>query len=242
MAWPNNLTADERLASAVAKLNVININARAAIRVFENNRFFVFDPDFDAKIPATKEGMFLQFVQHTLVGALVLDVCRLWDRTKSNRDSLPTVCDLINDANILARQQQLQIDHSKAHRHLTGDPAARQWMTDVSDKEIEQTAADRHALLTKTVAEVTDFSENSDLIARLREFRNNHLAHSLSDKQPSKIDAPTFGDAGDLLSQSEPWIAALLQCVCYSSFPYEKYHSDEGNTAKTLWSSCRFEG
>lgn len=180
-----------------------------------------------------------QFLQHTLVRSLILEILKVWDNPKSNRDSLPTICVLINRPEIIDRQRERQIENIKSNSNFSGDLSLIDWMIDIRDKDAETVATYRHTKLVQFLAEIEAYVTGNALLNRLREFRDRHIAHSLSTK-PQQHDSPLYGDAGDLLRATEPFVNGLLECVCYSSRPWQEFHNIAASQADELWNATTF--
>ena len=240
--WLNSLSDGERLDAAAERLNEVRIRVNAAISLFEHNRKFVFDEAFDREVPSSEARAMFQFVQHTLVRSLILEVCKIWDSPRDSRDSLPTIHALLNKPAVLDLQRERQIQRFQHFRNLSPaevDPELDTWLKSTAAGNDDGIADERIALLKDTLPEVERVFEKSTILPRLREFRDRNIAHSLSTK-PRREDWPFYGDAGDLLSITEPLMTNLMQTVCYGSPSWDEYHRIAREQAHFLWNGCRF--
>lgn len=240
--WLGRLSDDERLDVASARLEEISKRVHVAIHLFENNRQFVFDKDFDQSVPASEARVMFQFLQHTLVRSLIIEICKIWDSPGDRRDSLPTIIGLICKPEILDLQRERQIQRLQRGRNMAADeedPELAAWMKSLSGTDDASVADERRELLRVAAARVLEVAENNAALARLREFRDRNIAHSLSSK-PRKEDWPFYGDAGDVLAVTEPLMTDLMQVLCYGSPSWDEYHRIASERTRFLWNGCVF--
>ncbi len=235
--WPT-LSDVQRIDLAIDKLKVIKGNARAAIHQHQNVAIFVFGKDFDAKVPSSIARNTFLLTQVSLIKMLILQVCGMWDASDTNRDSLPTVRELLKDPSTLAQLERRLLQRGQNARHIV-PIANNEWMIKESDRNNIAVVADRMKRLPAALHAV-DKIANDPLLKSLREYRNASIAHSLSTMTRKEQD-PLFGDAGRLLDKTTPIIEELLECVDATWHRFSADHDKCARMAKALWTNCEFD-
>jgi hypothetical protein len=237
--WLAGLSVDQRIDYASSKLDHIEQNLRVSIFLYENNKIFVFDDEFDNRVPTSYARHTFHIVRQTLVKSHFLQVCKLWDKADVNRDSLPTVAALIHDDAVLARQEQRQIErNTNRHSHFSGPSDAVAWMIEESEKRSIEVAAERRQKLILAIQETEQMASDS-LLEIVRNYRDRYIAHSLSTK-PLGPDQPFYGDSAKLMDATKPILDKFLRSICYTSCPWEENHELARRYARSLWTNCQF--
>src|SRR5688572_5201483 len=117
--WPEALSTIERVDIAQERLGKIAETLSSLIHLHENNRIIVYSKQLSAQIPRSLAFHAFHLFQHTMIRGEALKLCTLWDPPKEDRNSLPTVAKLIDDADVLAEIAARAEAKGKAARCLT---------------------------------------------------------------------------------------------------------------------------
>ena len=235
--WLKGLSDDERIERAASKQNHIQQHLTASIYLYENNRIFVFDTDFDKRVPESFARHTFNIAKQTLVKSHFLQICKLWDKPDVDRDSLPTVGKLLDSPAVLSRQEQLQIERARSSRKIA-DFARNTWMIEESEKNSLKVAAERRAGLEEANDETQKLA-SSKLINDLRDYRDRYIAHSLSTK-PVPLDLPYYGDSERLMEVTKPILSLYLKGIGASDPSWSENHMIARRYAEALWKNCQF--
>jgi hypothetical protein len=244
-AWPNNLTVDERIRIARERLPQIVDNLLTLIHLHETNRIVCYSDKLGSQIPRSYAGHHFKLFQHTMLKGEALRLCTLWDGVKRDRMSLPTIAALIDDEAVLAEIMSRAAANQRNHRHLEAegdDPELLAWMTEMSDKEVENGVAERDAALRKAIDAIRE-TEQSETLQAVRQFRDFHMAHSLDANAKVRPDLPyKYGYERTLLEKTIPIVDDLYLGVCQTGFTWDDSRKMAKDYAEALWDGCRFDG
>jgi hypothetical protein len=187
----------------------------------------------------------------------IVRLCALWDQAGIEKDSIPTVVELIDDPLTIdalteqARSAEYQ-QPEYVYLNLSPDPE-RQPSAMATDGYLGRTVeADaifgelRNLRASQTKAELTKAIASARSIygeprfKGLRSYRNEHLAHSLTlekeEATPLKYGYPLeLFDASILIVQKLHW------GITGNSFSISESQKINRQCAEALWNRCRFE-
>src|SRR5688500_6134432 len=100
--WPESLPTSEHVDIAQERLEKIAETLGSLIHLHENNRIIVYSKQLSDQIPRSLAFHAFHLFQHTMIRGEALKLCTLWDPAQKDRNSLPTIAALIDDADVLA--------------------------------------------------------------------------------------------------------------------------------------------
>ena len=119
----SNLPISERVQLAEKKTRRIVKELRWLIDLHENNALVSYSPVLADQIPRSFAAKAFNVVQTSMLHFEIVRLCTLWDRCDVEKFSIPTVVELVDDAEL----QQAIHDRTKKHpigsRLLNPDPA-----------------------------------------------------------------------------------------------------------------------
>jgi hypothetical protein len=180
----------------------------------------------------------------------IVRLCALWDRAELDKESVPTIIDLIDDEQVLAALAD------EVRQHWNGKGVDLNPSDDPELRRIEQEAiaasetrfANEQAAkvdleLREAIANARRIIESPQLNS-LRNLRDKHLAHSLSatHREKNRPVAPMkYGDETELLEASIPIIERLCCWVRGVSFDVADSREVDRSNAEALWKGCTFK-
>lgn len=227
VTWPNNLTAEERAAAAGEKLKKVVGNVMELIAYNEANRIIVYSPALSAQIPRSHAAHAFNLFQTASHRQELIWLCALWDKPAANRLSLPTIRVLVDDPSVRARLRG----------HIVGH-----WP---DDARFGNNQADRLLGWMDRALPIVAHIETSQRLRELQNFRDKHLAHSLSETYAEAkgvvFKLPKYGFERALLRLSMTLTRRLYLAVCGTDFDFMNSRRISRRRAEALWQRCRFE-
>lgn len=219
--WIARLSPAQRLQKAREKSSRLVDHITELVRVHESNRIVIYTDTLARQIPRSLAANAYNDFKNSLFYFEVIRLCALWDRCKEDRESIPTVITLLDDATV----------QSLVERRIEND-----WTTHPVETFGKQQAcqiADRF----RRAQRVSRHIEVGKKLDRLRRFRDKFLAHSLSVSLPN---APRFGDEARLLAISIEIVHRIYLATHNSSFMFENSIDHARRCAQELWNNCAF--
>jgi len=153
-----------------------------------------------------------------------------------------TVLALLDSDEVRAAIQVRKIRKATEGRSLSAEndhPELLDWITKLSDADIEASASRRVALLHDTIKVAEEFAESS-LLRAARDFRDARLAHNLSSVARKFPDLDSkFGDEGKVLEATLPILDSVNLVARNSSYDWSGTWKIAKKNAEALWLGCR---
>jgi AbiU2 len=175
----------------------------------------------------------------------IVRLCALWDTPSANQKSIPpaeetipTVVELINDPDVidaLAEEARTTALVGVRDPDLAG-------VSQMIEERAQQSADEARAELQKCIKTGQEI-ERSPRLDSVRNLRNKHLAHSLSEtRREQKVDVLPMksGDEVNLLQDSIPLVRALHLWVNGRDFLFDDSRENARRNAEELWKNCAF--
>lgn len=242
--WVARMSAEERLAAADTKIQRMLDLCIELVHLHECNKIVAYENRLKGQIPRSFAGVSYRVFSKALVQRELIGVCTLWDSVREDRNSIPTVCTLLDSEDVRDEVLDRKRKAALMGRHLSAqgdDPELLAWVTAVSDRDNEERAVQRANLLPSVVERAREL-ERSDIMKAARDFRDLHLAHNLADsaKKSPELSA-RYGDEGRLLEASIPILQDLNLVARSSSYDWSGTWRIARRNAEALWYGCTFE-
>jgi hypothetical protein len=218
----------------------------------ETNKIVVFSPLISDQIPKSYAAHAFNLFRDNLYEQELIRICAIWDSADHEKESIPSVVQLINSPsiiNLLAVKLEASWNAvpSKNISRKTGDAERDQIITEIikrkkaenDKKRAENTIAKLKDAINKA-AEI----EKSDELTALRNYRDKYLAHSLSKTRREKagpVPEIKYGYERKILDETIPIFDGLLLGISNSSYSWEQYKENAVMCAEALWGACKFE-
>ncbi|TIL41993.1 hypothetical protein [Mesorhizobium sp.] len=250
---PAKLSIDDRLARAKARTDRLVGHTASLFLMQAANATVIYSPALAEQIPTSFAAHAFNQFQRSMHLFELVRLTALWDRYGDDRESIPTIVDLIDHKVILAKVVDAERSHYLNHpepRDLTPseDPAyvamKAAWWEEYQIKWAEE-AGNRAQDRLKFAIERTREIAASDRLKALIEVRNQ-IAHNL-DFQPG-TNTPTepgrtlkYGDEKSLLEDTVLIADALHLALNGTSFMWDDSREQAQRWADELWKNCKFE-
>ena len=160
----------------------------------------------------------LNIIHHTLINELIMTLMRMHDPGAGNRASLDHLFGLLDDETVMAVFRQ----------------EARDWLPGILDL-----ADDSERAVVDAVGEARSAWKalmKRELVERLREYRNRHLAHSLIEMPDA--DRPIYNDMLELLDGTSQIVKRLLLAVTGKSVDVDEVREVRRTYADAFWGTA----
>jgi hypothetical protein len=241
------LATTERAQAAKQKTERVVDHLLYLLILHESNAIVVYSDTLASQIPKSYAANTFNVFQQGLYRFEIVRLCALWDRATPDcsRESIPTIVELIDDSKVI--DALVEETRSNWTSPLPPDPSDDP-MTDAVVQEwcvqqAQEKAAEASDGLKNSIATGREI-ENSTLLTRVRNLRDKHLAHSLSEtsREKKEIVSPMkYGDERKLHIASTRLVKALHLWVNGASFDFDNSRAIARRNAEALWKHCTFE-
>ncbi len=250
LKWPANLTAAQRIAMAKAKMAKVFDNARHLLALHCSNEIVVFSNSLSSQIPRSYAAHAFRIFQDSMFRFEVIRLCALWDKPDASSENIRTVVALVDDPDVFTQlfDERRQFWRSKGIQDLSppNDPEQLALheihMAKWSDENAIRLADKSIANLQQAIQTANSIA-GSDILKRIMNSRNKHIAHSLEATHAEKagpILPMKFADSKTLLDQTLPLIEKLFSSINYTPFSFDDSRKNDRECAAELWKQCVF--
>src|SRR5262249_4621749 len=245
MSVPNRIMhAREKTARVIDHLMYL-------LELHENNAIIVYSDTLSSQIPRSYAANAFNVFQRGLHQFEIVRLCALWDRADLTRESIPTVIELVDSPEVIESLAQETASHwiSDSPGHLinpSDDPQLTALEVEAIKHEAFGQAQAQRARNALPIA-IANGREilTSPSLASVRNLRDKHLAHSLSEtwleRKIGDVAPMKYGDERILLNASLPIMEAFHLWVNGTSFSFEESRQIDRSHAEALWKGCKFE-
>jgi hypothetical protein len=242
----------ERIAAAKQKTARVVEHLLFLLDLHENNAIIVYSDTLSSQIPVSYAANAFNVFQRGMHQFEIVRLCALWDGAEPEKENIPTVVDLIDDASVidaLAEETRAALASiGGAILNPSPDPELQALATEAlqrSNEEFGQRQAEKaREELQKAIADARAILSSPRLLGVMN-LRNKHLAHSLSEtRQEQKagpVDPMKYGDEREVLNASLPIVEALYCWINGCSFSFQDSREIDRKNALALWSRCTFD-
>ena len=241
----------ERITKAKATTKRVVDHLLYVIGLHENNSIIVYSPVLSSQVPASFAANAFNVFRSAIHRFEIVRLCALWDGPDLQKENIPTVIELIDSPDVietLAGETALHWFEMGGHGvNLSDDEETHELLVRAlqrSNEEFGLEQADRaRDGLRKAIDDAKSVLNSPELVS-IMNFRDKHLAHSLSETRRERKTGPVeiakFGQERDLLNATVPIVEALYCWVNGSSFSFEDSRKVDQENAKALWETCTF--
>jgi hypothetical protein len=241
-SWIDQLSPLERLLCAGKKVEAMLDLAIDLVHLHASNQIVCYSPLLSSQIPLSHAGVAFRIFSKALLQRELSSVCTFWDACREDRNSIPTVVELIDDDSVRDAILERKLREATEGRSLSAeddDAELLEWITKLSDDEAVKSAARRVKLAQEVVQDARSFYDN-DVLRAARDFRDRHLAHNLSSDAVQFPELKSkYGDEGKLLLFSQSILDKLDLATRNSSYDWSGTWRIAERNAKALWSGCK---
>lgn len=252
--FPEALPHQERLAMAKARTDRVVDHVSTLFTLNEANRHVIYSDKLAKQIPRSHAASaFLQFQMSMHLFELIR-LCALWDKPARDRESIPTILELINDPAIVDQvvaetrrfyAEELSPSHLSPFQNEEHQKAYEDWWSEERVRRGEE-EADRARNWINDARQLAEEIQAAPQLAAMRDFRDRYIAHNLTIKEP----AP--GEPSDVVPLKYGYEAYVLDATVRiadwlhlflngTSFDWDGSRKLAADNASSLWEACRFD-
>ena len=242
---------EERIRLAKTKTKKLLGHFLYLAAIHENNAIVVFSPMLAEQIPHSYAAHAFNVFQHVMHDFEIVRLCALWDRAGEDKESIPSIVNLIDHPPII----DALVDEVRSHwrsiaiRNIASLDPTLSKVELQRQKALQDALPDRQAAM--AACELRSAIEDAQRIlsepglTALRDYRNRQLAHSLaSNNKLAKADPPlmplTYDTATKLFDDSVPIVERLHCWVTGNTFSINESRVISSRCAEALWKGCKF--
>lgn len=245
------LTIEERVTFAKEKTKKLSEHILGVLALHETNKIIFYSDTLSKQIPNSYAAHAFNLFQRTMYDHELVLICALWDKKGLDKESIPTVIELINHPEIIdllcfETYSQWGVDlrdvtYGQIKSTSYRDHNFRKNLSEISYGQ-EQSVNNRTRL--KSIIEEAKTIECSDKLRDLANFRHKHIAHRLEKTWLEKqglIPNPKYGHEDDLIDAAVNIIEDLYLSVCHTGFDIrDELRNHYRSNAEALWHNCTF--
>lgn len=221
LTWPINLTAADRISVAKARLYKAKDLLSFAIAVRESNAQLV-SARIRRQIPISRAANCYNFLVASQLRHEVVCLTALWDESREDRDSLPTILQLVSDSNVEAELLKI------AENSYSGSSAYEKRRR----KEERRRAIGQFSEVKKLIGVLPKNAR----FKKLRDFRNEVIAHTLS-KPASNIRPNAIPKTKGFWDYTIKCLSLLDALIANSSMDWTGAEKIHRRNAALFWQS-----
>jgi hypothetical protein len=245
------MTNTQRIELAKAKMEKVIDHFLYVLELHANNIFVVYTPSLSSQIPASFAANAFNVFPRGMHQIEIVRLCALWDSADLQKENIPTVVELIDDAAIIQALADETRDHwakqpvnvlTPPHSERVVAAIEQQMARDSNIQFGNERASEAKDELKQAIADARVILCSPRLTAVMN-LRDKHLAHSLTATRREKrglIPPMKYGDGIALLNDSIPIIERLFCWVNGKSFSIADSQRIDHKNAEALWSGCKF--
>ncbi|MGH1575504.1 hypothetical protein ACRAWG_38905 (plasmid) [Methylobacterium sp. P31] len=248
--WPDHLSDPDRIKIARARTDKLIDHIIEIFAMHEANTIVVYSPRIASQIPPSRAAAAFRRMQTSQLLFELIRLCALWDSPREDRESIPTILELLNKPEIVDRvvaekHARFANDVFPRDQNPQQDPeieeAKKAWWLDYRARRADQEAQTTRRQLQEAVDRAAQVRSGSYLNA-MRGFRDAHVAHNLD--APKRIEAAKglrHGDERRLLRETVKIADRLHRALHNTSFTWLNSRRMARREARALWTGCTFD-
>ncbi len=249
--FTDEMTTAQRIAAAKATMTKVLDHFLYLLELHENTAIIVYSPHLSDQIPTSYAANAFNVFQSGMHRLEIIRLCALWDKAEREKECVPTVIKLIDNADVL----NALADETRSHwvtlegciLNSAEDPELAREAQKILRHSNAQFGDEQAALAQHELKESIRAAReimSSPKLKTIHNLRNKHLAHSLSATRAEKagpVGAIKYGDERDILDATCDIVEKLYCWVNGASFSIADSREIDGKNARALWGGCKFE-
>lgn len=244
------LPQSDRIRLAKERTGKLVDHVRASLEMHEANSIVVYSRALADQIPASYAAHAFNQFQRSMLHFEIVRLCALWDGSDADKENVPTVVELVDDAAIVAELANETRAHwaNRPARLLNPEenPEMQKAVEDAikrsEAKWAEEQAGKAAAQLQAAIASAKTVMASPRLQAVLN-LRHKHLAHSLSQtslERKGTVHPMKYGDEQWLFEETLRIVDGLHISINGAAFMWDDARRIARRNAESLWKSCTF--
>jgi len=227
-------------------------HAHYLLDIHESNAITLYSDTLSKQIPTSHAANAFNTFQEAMHQIEIVRLCALWDSPHPDNETIPTVIAFIDDQKIVeALANETRAHHASIPTRIYEGKNETAEMRDLISKAMQQNdidfgnqqAANAIEALQDAIKKSLEIT-SSPLLATVRNLRNKHVAHYITETRAEKVGpiAPMkYGDETRLLKATIPIVEALYCWVNGISLSFDDSKETDRKNAEALWHTCTFK-
>ena len=246
------VTTAQRVQTAKQKTDRVVDHLLYLIALHEGNAVAVHSDTLSKQIPRSRAAHAFNVFRQCMSHFEIVRLCALWEppdpnqKTIPTEETIPTLVELVNDPDVI----DALVEEARTTALVGVRDPAQADISQLIEERAQQRADEARAGLEQCI-KTGQKIERSALLDSVRNLRNKHLAHSLTEtrrEQKKKVDEKgpvlpvKFGDERKLLLDSIPLMRALHLWMTGGDrdFLFDISRENARRNAEELWKNCTF--
>lgn len=249
-----DLSVTERIELAKQKTKRIVDHTIDLIALHEANRIVVYSPQLSKQIPQSFAANAFNGLQLSLYSFALVRLCALWDERNPvdlDMESIPTVVSLIEAPDVLdTLQAEVRQRHSTPPTIFgleNESPEMKAWVEQEAQASAEADAqrdSEKARAGLESAIQWTGSIGKSDKLRAIRNHRDKHLAHSLTETHREKrgpVPPAKYGYERRILGKTIVIVNRLYLGINDVGFSWTESFRIARKNAEALWNGCTFK-
>ena len=248
--FPDALSTEARIKIAETRADKLIDHVRDLYTMHEANKIVIYSKTLSSQIPRSRAALAFNQMQRSMHLFELIRLCALWDPCGDDRESAPTVVDLINTPEIIRkivddRYAKFASEPFPHDLSPTTDPTLQKlkdrWWEEERLKRADEEAGRTHVQLINAISHV-EAVRASPALKSMRNFRDQHIAHNLNPDRPTGGGRrPRYGEERILLRETVKVADLLHRALNDTSFMWLDARRQARRAARALWTRCTFD-
>jgi hypothetical protein len=213
----------------------------------ESNAVTLYSDVLAKQIPPSYAAHAFNVFRKAMFQIEIVRLCALWDKAKLSleRETIPTVIELIDDPAVLTRlsetaraQYSVPVRDEDAARADSDVEVLNFYHAKAGQKWAERALAE----LQGAIASARNL-QKSELLEAIRNLRDLHVAHNLSNAAKNKaarVETIKYGDEKRVLEETLSIITHLYCWINGVGFSFQASRKIDRKCVEGLWNNCTF--
>ena len=211
----------KRIAEAKRITALVVDHLQYLLDIHENNAVVLYSDALSKQVPKSYAANAFNVFREAMHQIEIVRVCALWDSAHIEKESIPTVIELVDDPKVI----EALADQASAGR----------------DDEFAKQQAQKAVTGLKEAIKAARELKKSERLKSIRNLRDKHVAHYLTETMEEKkgpIAAMKHGDEGPVIDATIPIVEALNSWVNGVGFSLKDAQAIDRKCADALWGAC----
>jgi hypothetical protein len=209
----------------------------------ESNAVTLYSDVLAKQIPRSYAAHAFNVFRKSMHQIEIVRLCALWDPPKIERETIPTIIELIDHLEVLARLAdavRAQYPPVTANQVAEGSDAE---VINFYHAKLGNERSQEALVELRTAIDHARELQKSERLKAIRTLRNFHVAHNLTREAKDKLGAVEpmkLGDEKIILGETLSILKSLYSGVNGIGFSFEASRKIDRKCAEALWNRCTF--
>ncbi|HEY1983695.1 MAG TPA: hypothetical protein VGH13_26725 [Xanthobacteraceae bacterium] len=213
----------------------------------ESNAVTIYSDRLAKQIPRSYAAHAFNAFRKAMQQIEIVRLCALWDTAKLDRETIPTVVELIDHSSVLEQlSDAVRAQYPQVAPNLENSVTAEESDVEVINfyhTKIGNARAELALSELRTVIQKARCLQKSEQMKAIRILRDNHVAHNLTKEAKERsgaVESIKYGDERTILTETLSIIKTLYDWVNGVGFSFEASRKIDRKCVEELWHNCTF--